>query len=418
VSASTQELEALTGRPPPTDGRRAWSVAIAAAIAAAVGLGTVTSHGVLVAELAPTTLYGVAAGAVLISTSAALQFGLGPVVGALTERHGIARVVALGASAYGVGAGYAAISDDLRRSVMAYAIGTGIAGACTLAPLLATVAGWHQRRRAAAVAIVSAGNAIGTLALAPWLAASVVRVGLSRTWMLVAVFGTTLLVLTALALRSPPRTGSVDPPSVGRALTDGPLRRFYLAGVLGSAGVIATLGYLAPYALEMGLRGEHGAALLGLTSAVGIASRLAVSAIPTSAAFRAYRATQLVMAVSALAWLAAPLHAGMLVAFALLFGLASGAWSALAPLVVAQAHPDGLASLLGLLYTSPAFGGALGPLVLAAWLALVPAAHAAWFLAACFVSAAMVLRPLSPTGVPSDGPSGDGTPAACRGGDR
>jgi MFS family permease len=381
----------------------------AAAIAAAVGLGTVTSHGVLVAELARASLYGVPAGVVLVSTSATLQFGLGPVVGTLTDRYGVARVVALGAAAYGAGAGYAAVSVDLRRSVMAYAIGTGIAGACTLAPLLATAAGWHQRRRAAAVAIVSAGNAIGTLALAPWLAANVERVGLSRTWLLVAALGTTVLASTALVMRSAPPAGAVETVPRGRVLTDPSLRRFYLAGVLGSAGVIATLGYLVPYALELGLRGEHGAALLGLASAVGIASRLAVSAIPPSAAFRAYRATQVAMAASALAWLAAPLRPWLLVAFALVFGLASGAWSALAPLVVAQAHPHGLASLLGLLYTSPAFGGALGPLLLAAWLTLVPAAHAAWFLAACLVAAAMVLRPLSPSGAPPDRAGRGGT---------
>ncbi|WP_052668582.1 MFS transporter [Nitriliruptor alkaliphilus] len=386
-----------------TDGPRAWAFVVAATLAAAVGLGTVTSHGVLVAALAPITLVGVGAGALLVAVSALCQFGLGPFVGRLSDRSGVRRVVLLGAATYAAGSLAAARSADLRTGVLAYAVGTGIAGACTLAPLLAAAAGWHRRRRAAAVALVSAGNGIGALLIAPWLAASVEARGLAATWTSVGVVGTGLLLLAAVALQTPPTDvpGAVGPRL--RTLTGDPaLVRFYLAGVLGSAGVIGVLSYLVPYARELGHDPAHAGFLLGLTGAVGVASRLFVSTIPVVRAFGAYRASQVALAVSAGGWLLAPDRHAWLLVYVAVFGLASGLWSALAPLVVAEARPQHLASVLGVLYTSPAIGGATGPVVVG-WLSRAGTLrHAAWFLAGALTLSAVILRPLPSVGRTAD----------------
>jgi MFS family permease len=283
-----------TGAHAMIDRRRAWSFVAAATLASAVALGTVASHGVLVSALVPLRIAGMGAGAVLIAVSSVFQFGLGPAVGAMSDRFGISRVVLVGAVAYGTGAAVAATSRDPKLAVVVYAIGTGIAGACTLAPLLAAAAGWHHRRRATAVAIVSAGNGAGALLLAPLLASSVHRHGLQDTWALFGTVGTALLLVSLTVLRSAPRrqVGGGERTSLRPLLGDGPLRRFYAAGVAGSAGVIGTLAYLVPYAVELGYRPEHAAGLLGLSGAVGIASRLVVSAVPPSLAFRTYRGSQ------------------------------------------------------------------------------------------------------------------------------
>jgi MFS family permease len=379
------------------DRRRAWSFVAAATLASAVTLGTVASHGVLVAALAPLTIAGTGAGAVLVAVSSMCQFGLGPVVGTISDRFGIVRVVLVGTVAYGTGAAVAATSRDPKLSVVAYAIGTGIAGACTLAPLLAAAAGWRHPRRGAAVAIVSAGNGVGALLLAPLLASSVHRQGLPATWALLGVVGTALLLVSLTVLRGAPRRAvGGEHFSLRLLFVERSLRRFYLAGVVGSAGVIGTLAYLVPYAVELGYRPEHAAGLLGLSGAVGIVSRLLVSAIPPALAFRAYRGSQLGLAASALAWIAAPWRSAYLLVFVVSFGLAAGLWAALAPLVVAHAFPQRLASVLGVLYTSPAIGGALGPVLVGAWSATVATPQVAWFLAGCLTLAAGVLQPLSP----------------------
>jgi MFS family permease len=375
---------------------RVWSLVTAGTVAAAVGLGTVTSHGVLVAALAPATVVGVAAGAALVAISTTLQFGLGPLVGRLAERVGVARVVFLGAVAFGTGAGMAARSDEVGTAVLAYAVGTGVAAACTLTPLLAAAATWHPRWRTIAVAVVSAGNGLGALVAGPWLAGSIAARGLDATLAMIAVGGTSLLALSAAVLRLPPRPAAGAAPwRAGRLLADRPLRRLYLAGVLGSTGLIATLTYLVPFGEDLGLRPTQAAGLLGALGAVGIISRLLVAVIPAASAYRAYRASQLVLAASTAAWVLAPAAPSLLTAFAIVFGLAAGLWAALAPLVVAETYPEQLASILGLLFTAPAIGGALGPLLGGLLLAVAPGAALGSLVAVCFFTAHRVLLPLS-----------------------
>jgi MFS family permease len=382
---------------------RAWSVLAAATLAAAIGPGTITTHGVLVAALAGSTIAGVTAGAVLVALSAALQFGLGPTIGAATDRHGIRVVVGAGAVLYAGGAAAAAIATSLGHlelAVLVYAVGTGAAGACTLAPLFATVAGWFDRRRAAAVGIVTAGSGFGSLVLAPWVARVLERDGLGRLWMVVAVAGGLGLTSAAAALRSPPQATPPAPRLRFRTVwADPPLRRFYLAGVLGSTGMFAAMTYLVPFARELGLRAATPGSLLGLTGAVSIASRLAVGAVPAAHAYRVYRGSQVVLGAAGVLWWSASHRGGALLAFVVIYGLAAGAWSALAPLVVAEAHADRLASVLGVLYTSPGIGGALGPLAVTALLRVGPMAAVGFFLTVCFLAAVRVLRPLTPLAI-------------------
>jgi MFS family permease len=381
---------------------RVWSLTAAGTVAAAVGLGTVTSHGVLVAALAPATVVGIDAGAVLVAVSSTLQFGLGPLVGRMAGRYGVDRVVLLGAIAFGAGVGTAAATDLIGVAVPAYALGTGLAAACTLAPLLAAAASWHPRWRMVAVAVVSAGNGLGALLLGPWLAGSIAIRGLTATWTTVAVGGSGLLLVSSMVLRTPVQhTTPAGPWRLRQVLADLPLRRFYLAAVLGSTGLIAALTYLVPFGQHLGLEPTQAARLLGTVGAVGIISRLLVAAIPAPASYRAYRASQLALAASAAAWILAPVAPALLAGYAIVFGLAAGLWSALAPLVVAERHPDQLTSVLSLLYTAPAIGGALGALLGGLLHTVAPGASLGLLIAACFLTARAILLPLG--GPPSSG---------------
>lgn len=335
--------------PPPLPSTlRLWSLVAAGTVAAAVGLGTVTSYGVLVAALAPTVIVGTVAGAVLVAVSSTLQFGLSPLVGRLAGRVGVDRIVLVAALAFGAGAGTAAATGVVGVAVLAYALGTGVAAACTLAPLLAAAASWHPRWRTVAVAIVSAGNGLGAMLMGPWLAGSIAVRGLASTWSVIAVGGTGLLLASAVCLRAPVEPSTRSTPWRPRQLVaDGPLLRLYLPAVMGSTGLIATFTYLVRFGQDLGLQPTQAARLLGTLGAVGIIGRLIVAVIPAPSAFRAYRASQLALATSAVAWILAPAAPGHLTAFAILFGLAAGLWSALAPLVVAESHPDELTSILG-----------------------------------------------------------------------
>jgi hypothetical protein len=80
--------------------------------------------------------------------------------------------------------------------------------------------------------------------------------------------------------------------------------------------------------------------------------------------------------------------------FVVSFGVFAGLGVALAPVVVATTHADGLAAILGALYTAPAFGGLLGPLLVGGLLRGLPLAVVGLVVTGCFGGAALVLRPL------------------------
>jgi predicted MFS family arabinose efflux permease len=388
--------------PPRTDGPRAWVVIAAATLAAAVTLGTVTSHGVLVDALGSVSVLGMAAGALLVGTSSAVQFGLGPLVGSLTERTGIRPTLALATGGYASGAAGAAVLADrgfVGAATVVYALGTGAAGACTLTPLLATAAAWCVRRRSAAVAVMSAANALGAAALAPWFTRLVARSGLVGVWRASAVIGTAALLVAGLVVRDPPapRPARTHRLRAAAVLADAGLRRFYLAGVLGSAAAITATAYLVPFAMSLGFHPERAAALLAATGAIGVLTRLGVGALPARRAFHAYRVTSLALVVAGVAWIAAPAGAGWLVVFVVSFGALAGSWAALAPLVVADAHQEGLATILGVLYTAPALGGLAGSVLVGALLRGAPLATIGVLIAVGFGGAAAVLRPLTST---------------------
>jgi MFS family permease len=381
-------------RPSVDGGPRGWAAVAGGAIAGAVGLGTVSSHGVLVSVLEGETLLGVGLGALLVAISTTLQFTLGPVVGRLTERLGIPALLILAAVVYATGAMGAALLAP-PWGVVAYAVGTGMAGAITLAPVLATAAGWFRQRRGQAVAVVSAGNGLGALLLAPWLATSVDTRGLRVTWLTLAMAGGVTLALTAVVVRRPPALVPVAASGfrLRTLLADPALRRLYVSGVFASSGVIAGLTYLVPFASSLDLGPARAASLLGIAGAAGIVSRLAVAAIPDHATFAAYRASLVAQCATASLWLAAPIAPLLLTVFAVAFGLATGLWSALAPLVVARSHADRLASILGALFTAVAIGGTLGPVTASALLRVAPPASVGLLLGLSLLAAHHVLRP-------------------------
>ncbi|HLN78094.1 MAG TPA: MFS transporter [Nocardioidaceae bacterium] len=372
-------------------GRRAWAVLAGAAGASGVALGLTASHGVFAASAALEAEMAL----ILVAVSTCLQFGLGPVVGAMSDRFGVRRVVAAGASALAAG-GAAAGELPAAAGAVAYAAGTGVAGACTLTPLLATVSGWFGRHRTLALGLLLTGSGAVALFLPSLLTALLVDHGVGGTWpgRAAGISGAVLMLFAMTAVAQPPTgrsAGTSDAkerlPSwrqLARAVAgDRFLRRFYLSGLVSATGgAFIPTTFLVPLALERGLTAQDGAALVSLLAVAGLVSRLVLPALLVTrwSARQVYLASHLVLAASYLAWAASAVTAASLFLFVVGFGLAFGVWTTVAPTVVADACPDRLGTVLGFLYSAPALGGPLGAVVAgllwsasgdAAWLAVV-----------------------------------------------
>ena len=353
--------------------RRAWAVVAGAAAVSGVALGLTASHGIFAAADPGQAEMGL----VLVAVSTFLQFGLGPLVGALSDRFGVRRVVAAGAGALAAG-GTAAGELSATAGAVAYATGTGVAGACTLTPLLATVSGWFERHRTLALGLLLTGSGAGALVLPSLLTALLDEHGAGGTWRVAGLVGAALMLVGMTAVARPPSSrsttagtgshGAAEEHRTWRELAsvvanDRFLRRFYLSGMVSATGgAFLPTAFLVPLALERGLSAQDGATLVSLLAVAGLFSRLLLPALlvtrwPT---YRVYRVTHLALAACFLAWAASAVTASALFVFAVGFGVTFGVWTTVAPAVVAEACPDRLGAVLGFVYSASAVGGPLG----------------------------------------------------------
>ncbi|WP_214407796.1 MFS transporter, partial [Pseudonocardia lacus] len=148
----------------------------------------------------------------------------------------------------------------------------------------------------------------------------------------------------------------------------GPVRtpgfgRLYLAAVALSAAVFVPLAHLPTYAAARGLGLPFAAALLSALSVAGVAGRLLCGvAAARFGARTGLRAAALGMVVALVLWLVAGADPLLLVAFAVVFGAANGAYVALLPELLVELHgPAGLGARLGLLHTASAVAALVGP---------------------------------------------------------
>lgn len=373
---------------------RAWLVVAAGAVVSGVGLGLTGSHGVFLGSGAGAADMGL----LLVALSTGLQFGLSPLVGVMTDRVGVRRVVVAGAGAL-AGGGLVAGHVPVSAGAVAYAIGTGVAGACALTPLLATVSGWFEQRRTLAIGILLAGSGTGALVLPPALTSLMAVQDLATVWRAAAVGGAALMLVAVLALAQAPDAGrphgerahggsSSEPWSaVARAvLRERCLRRIYLSATVATAGgAFLPTTFLVPLARDRGLSAGDAAALLGLVALVTLGTRMFLPALLAArwSAYRVFVGVHLALAATYLLWAGATVSTSLLVGFVVAFGAGIGVWTTLLPAVVAEVFPARLGTVLGMVYTSPAVGGPVGAVaggVLwrwsgdAAWLALVGSA--------------------------------------------
>lgn len=344
---------------------RAGGALAGACLASGVALGLTASHGVFVGtEPAERSL-----GLLLVAVSTGLQFGLGPVTGALS-RHGPRRVVALGALALGAGGATAGLLPT-SFGALAYAAGSGIAGACTLTPLLGAVTGWFPSRRTLAVALMLTGSGFGALTLPTVLTWLLEHHSRQAVWTFAGLGGAVLILIGTGSLL-PSRVVPMQPQERASTVTvlrklagDRFLRRLYLSAVLATAGgAFLPTSFLIPLALERGVERREAAFLLGLLALVTAVSRLVLPAMLVRRwpPYQLYVAAHVALAATYLLWGGTAVVGGFLPVFVIAFGVVIGIWTTLAPVVISDAYPQQAGAALGLLYTAPAVGGLIGPL--------------------------------------------------------
>lgn len=265
------------------DGPYAW-----ARLCAALALMTLGGFGMFactVALLPVATEFGLnRADASLPYTLFTIGFGAGGIgYGWATARFGTARVILIACIIYGIGFLIAANAESFWVYALAFGLPIGLFGAAaTFSPLVADASFWFERKRGLAIGIVISGNYIAGSIWPPIVQALIDSVGWRDALFMVGVFCLVSMPPLVLMLRRPPPALQEDDAGGLPRIPSRPLglHRETLQGLLCVAGLACCMAMAMPqvhivaYCTDLGLGAVHGANMLALMMAAGVASRL------------------------------------------------------------------------------------------------------------------------------------------------
>jgi MFS family permease len=355
-----------------------WLVVAGAFAVTFMGFGCAYTFSAFVESLQRD--FGASRGSVSLVFSAAgfLYFGLGIVSGPLADRWGSRRLAVAGMILIGLGLVAASMARSLTEIYVAYGLGVGLGVGASYVPVLGAVQHWFVRRRGFASGLAVSGIGVGTLAMPPLASFLIEAQGWRNAYLILGMLAAGIGGGSALLIENDPQDRGLgpdgDPPrsdeksakpeglSVREAITSRRFAALYTACLICAFGVFVPFVHLVPYALDHGVARSVAVLLLGVIGAGSTAGRFFLGGL----ADRIGRGPSLLlmylgMALALMIW---ALSTGIwsLAAFAFVFGVFYGGWVAVLPaLVMDYFGGRNVSGIIGILYTSVAFGTLIGP---------------------------------------------------------
>lgn len=357
---------------------RGWLVVAGAFAVTLVGFGCAYTFSAFLEPLQREFGASRGSASLVFSLAGFLYFALGIVSGPLADRWGSRRLAVAGMLLVGLGLAAASVARSLLEIYLAYGLGVGLGVGLSYVPVVGAVQRWFVRRRGFASGLAVSGIGIGTLVIPPLAAYLIDLLGWRHAYLSLGCGAAVIGVGMALLIENDPRDRELgpdgDPPPArsgaaqaqGVSVRDAVLsRRFiglYAACLICSFGLFVPFVHLVPYALDHGVPQAAAVWLLGVIGVGSTAGRFVLGGL----ADRIGRPPALVMMFVGLA-LAMALWAGasaylVLAVFAFMYGVFYGGFVALMPaLVMDYFGGRNVSSIIGILYTSVAFGTLVGP---------------------------------------------------------
>ena len=198
------QADAPAGAPSRVDSRRAWTIAAGAFVANVAVFGALNSFGVFFDAMAAEFDAGSGAVALMFAVTMFVYFSLGAVTGPIADRIGPRRLLVAGGALVATGLLLTSIANSIWMGYAAYGAGVGAGAACVQVPMLATVGGWFDRQRTAALGLASSGIAAGTMIASPLSAHLIDAIGFRQTFAIYGVAVFAVLVAVATVVERPP----------------------------------------------------------------------------------------------------------------------------------------------------------------------------------------------------------------------
>jgi MFS family permease len=357
---------------------RGWLVVAGAFAVTFIGFGSAYTFSAFVGSLQNDFAASRGSVSLVFSLAGFLYFGLGIASGPLADRWGSRRLAVAGMLLTGAGLVAASMARSLTEVYVAYGLGVGLGIGCSYVPALGAVQRWFVRRRGFASGLAVSGIGVGTLVMPPLATILIEIQGWRGAYVslgcLAAVAGAGMALLIENDPQDrglepdgdPPRADAVRVPPSGSSVRDAiTSRRFvalYAACLIVSFGLFVPFVHLVPYALDHGVAQSLAVLLLGMVGVGSTAGRFVLGGLADRwGRQRALLVTFVGMALALLVWVFSTAFLSLAV-FALAYGVFYGGFVALLPALVMDFFGGrNISGIIGVLYTSVAFGTLIGP---------------------------------------------------------
>ena len=357
---------------------RGWLVVAGAFAVTLLGFGSAYTFSAFIEPLERTFHASRGSVSLVFSLAGFLYFALGIVSGPLADRWGSSRLAAAGMLIAGVGMVWAGLAGGLTGVYLAYGLGIGLGVGLSYVPAIGAVQRWFVRRRGLASGLAVSGIGVGTLVMPPIASHLIASFGWRDAYVILGVLVAILGSGLALLLANDPHDHGLAPDgdavdlkvyrrpkhgvSIKAAVTSWRFVGLYLACLIGSFGLFVPFVHLVPYAHDHGIASSSAVLLLGVIGIGSTVGRFLLGGLADrKGRLLGVLAMFIGIALSMIIWAFAS-EIWSLSVFAFVFGIFYGGFVALLPAVVMDDFGGrNVSGLIGILYTSVAFGTLMGP---------------------------------------------------------
>src|SRR5438132_11718981 len=262
-----------------------WVIVGAGLVITCLGMGTMMSLGIFLQPMSAATGWSRTS----ISTAALLNFlCMGPASffwGALSDRFGTSAVVLAGGALLGLGRVAASQAGTVGQFQILFGMIIGVAAGSFYAPLTATATRWFVQHRSLAVALISAGFAIGSMTISPFAQWLIDDYGWRIAMLTLGGLSWLLIIPAALLVRKPPvlprtagATASASPAdrefTVARALCTPQFAAIAFTHFACCAAHSGPIFHMVSYAIDCGVPAMAAATVFGAAGVASLSGRV------------------------------------------------------------------------------------------------------------------------------------------------
>jgi len=348
-----------------------WVIVGAGLAVTCVGMGTMMSLSVFLQPVSQAMGWSRTG----ISTAALLNFlamGIGSFLwGALSDRFGTRAVVLCGGVLLGIGLAAASQSATLLEFQIVFGLSVGLAAGSFYVPLTALTARWFTQHRSLAVALVSAGLAMGSAVIAP-LARWII---LNHDWryalLVLAAIAWSVILPAALLLRPPPVTQPASGAAIGAGVRDMSLAKalrtpqfaaIALAFFMCCTAHSGPIFHMVTYAVDCGVPDMAAATVFGVAGLGALSGRILCGLIADRVGAKRTLVAGLAVQAAAVGLYLAAHDLVSFYAVAALFGFSYGGVMPLYAILVREYFPAAImGSVFGVAILVSTLGMSIGP---------------------------------------------------------